>query len=491
MIAFGHGTSLSDEDYDLMGPLLDIAARIFLLTTDFYSWRTKKYQNRDCIANAVFLYIKSQKIPEEKATSKVKQDILDHEARFLMISESFCTAHPDLPVHLKKLVNTIGPSLAGYHYWCATCPKYHNPTKQNIYLCENGFNKKAQGCNETPIVDTLPQCPHPVGERQQMNSTDSLTAKTVALDMSALMAPNLYIQSLPSKNFGSQIMNAVDLWLCLPSQVLNIIEQVTDGLHNSAEILDDIQDESPLRRGSASTHLVFGNAQTINSATDMVVRISKQIFAVQNLKLMTVLLEEVENLFIGQSWDLKWKFTVQCPTVGEYLAMIDLKTGAMFKMVFRFMQTATKKDLGSSVNFCPLALLLGRWYQIRDDYLNLNGAQYTQEKGFCEDLDEGKFSYPIVKCCSSDSTAREIIMHIFQRKQSTLDLESKIRILNLMQETRALQETYDLLISMQEQIKDEVGRLEVHFGERNTILRLLMKLLGDVPAPTRCLESLG
>jgi len=44
--------------------------------------------------------------------------------------------------------------------------------------------------------------------------------------------------------------------------------------------------------------------------------------AVQNLKLMTVLLEELENLLIGQSWDLKWKFTMQCPTVDEYLAMV-------------------------------------------------------------------------------------------------------------------------------------------------------------------------
>jgi geranylgeranyl pyrophosphate synthase len=268
-----------------------------------------------------------------------------------------------------------------------------------------------------------------------------------------------------------------------------MIEQVVDDLHNSSLILDDIQDESPLRRGSTSTHLVFGNAQAINSAVYMFVRASKQMHAVQNLNLMAVFLEELENLLIGQSWDLKWKFTMQCPTVDEYLAMVDLKTGAMFKMVLRLMQTATKEELGSTVNFGPLARLLGRWYQIRDDYMNLKGTQYTQEKGFCEDLDEGKFSYPIVRCCGLDLTAREIIMHTFQGKQSTLAPESKIRILNLMQEAGALQETHDLVISMQKQIEDEIGRLEVHFGERNTVLRLLMKLLGDVPAPTKCPES--
>jgi hypothetical protein len=59
--------------------------------------------------------------------------------------------------------------------------------------------------------------------------------------------------------------------------------------------------------------------------------------------------------------------------------------------------------------------------------------------------------------------------------------------LKLMQEAGALQETQNLILSIQEQIKDEIGCLEVHIGERNTILRLLVKLLGDVSR----LESLG
>jgi hypothetical protein len=54
-----------------------------------------------------------------------------------------------------------------------------------------------------------------------------------------------------------------------------------------------------------------------------------------------------------------------------------------------------------------------------------------------------------------------------------------------MQEAGAPQETHDLVLFMQKQIEDEIGRLEVHFGERNTVLRLLMKLIGDVPPPAK------
>lgn len=33
--------------------------------------------------------------------------------------------------------------------------------------------------------------------------------------------------------------------------------------------------------------------------------------------------DEMRNLFIGQSFDLYWTYNVVCPTVGEYLKMID------------------------------------------------------------------------------------------------------------------------------------------------------------------------
>lgn len=39
---------------------------------------------------------------------------------------------------------------------------------------------------------------------------------------------------------------------------------------------------------------------------------------------------------------------------------------------------------------------LGIILQIRDDYQNLRGEAYTSNKGFCEDLTEGKFSFPII-----------------------------------------------------------------------------------------------
>ena len=67
------------------------------------------------------------------------------------------------------------------------------------------------------------------------------------------------------------------------------------------------------------------------------------------------------------------------------------------------------------------------FFQIRDDLMNLQSAevnklsplecleldltfsQYTSNKGFAEDLLEGKFSFPVVNCIRADTSNRQIL----------------------------------------------------------------------------------
>ena len=47
-------------------------------------------------------------------------------------------------------------------------------------------------------------------------------------------------------------------------------------------------------------------------------------------------------------------------------------------------------------DYVPLVDLVGVLFQIRDDYINLQADEYATNKGFAEDLTEGKFSFSIV-----------------------------------------------------------------------------------------------
>lgn len=60
-------------------------------------------------------------------------------------------------------------------------------------------------------------------------------------------------------------------------------------------------------------------------------------------------------------------------------------------------------------DFVPLVNLISILFQIRDDYMNLASTEYGDNKGFCEDLTEGKFSFPVVHAVRASETDRQIL----------------------------------------------------------------------------------
>ncbi|EFQ25311.1 polyprenyl synthetase [Colletotrichum graminicola] len=294
-----------------------------------------------------------------------------------------------------------------------------------------------------------------------------------------VLAPYKYLTSMPSKGIRELFIRALNWWLKVPDDKLACIQDVVSYLHQSSLMLDDIEDGSKLRRGQPSTHAVYGIGQTINSANFVFV----QAFArMQSLghgraEAIDIFIDEVENLHKGQSYDLFWKDQVHCPSVDEYFMMIDNKTGGLFRLCVRLMEFfATGSTRGISSEF--FVKRLSRYFQIRDDYQNLMSDQYAKEKGFAEDLDEGKISLPLIYTLQS-SPYRDAISRVFKRRDDggEMGLEMKVFIIREMRNTGALDKTYDLLRSMQSDLMDELKRLEKAFGAPNASLELVLRKL--------------
>ena len=54
---------------------------------------------------------------------------------------------------------------------------------------------------------------------------------------------------------------------------------------------------------------------------------------------------------------------------------ISIETGALFELLVRLMQL--EANSGTTVDYVPLVKLLGRYFQIRDDYQNLTSKQVS------------------------------------------------------------------------------------------------------------------
>ena len=95
----------------------------------------------------------------------------------------------------------------------------------------------------------------------------------------------------------------------------------------------------------------------------------------------------------------------------------------------------------------PLVNVLGLIFQICDDYLNLSDKTYNKNKGLCEDLTEGKFSFPIIHSIRADPSNVQLINIL---KQKTKDEEVKLYALNYMEHTGSFAHTKKVVSQLRE-----------------------------------------
>ena len=301
-----------------------------------------------------------------------------------------------------------------------------------------------------------------------------------------LQKPYLHIANQPGKKFRSKLINIFNAFYNVPQKYVAIVCEVIDILHNASLLIDDIEDNSQMRRGVKTSHMIYGIPMTINSANYMYFKaeecihrlaecgkdeFSNVVFLQMQVDLLQVFGQELQNLHRGQGLELYWRDSNVTPTVEMYFEMARNKTGGLFRLACRLLETVAKcYDSHNAVsntecmNFenslIPLCNLLGVVYQIRDDYLNLVDDKMTSDKGFAEDITEGKLSFPIIHALTNESTRTEANGTHTSFLRSTIlartdDTEEKKKFVDILKhETRSLEYTKQTLHNLASLIRE-------------------------------------
>ena len=267
-----------------------------------------------------------------------------------------------------------------------------------------------------------------------------------------VLGPFDYLYNHPGKDFRAQLIKAFDAWLEVPPESLEVITKVVGMLHTASLLVDDVEDNSLLRRGMPVAHSIFGVPQTINSANYIYFCALQELGKLRNSKVINIFTEELLNLHRGQGMDLFWRDTLTCPTEDDYLEMVGNKTGGLFRLGIKLMQAESR----SLIDCVPLVNLIGLIFQIQDDYRNLFSRVYSENKGMCEDLTEGKFSFPVIHSVRSDPTNFQLLNIL---KQKTTDEEVKRYAVKYMEGTGSFEYTkkvLDVLIDRARRLTDEI-----------------------------------
>ncbi|QGA21613.1 hypothetical protein EYB26_009324 [Talaromyces marneffei] len=289
-----------------------------------------------------------------------------------------------------------------------------------------------------------------------------------------LLGPFNYLESLPGKNMRSQLIQSFNTWLKVPERSLTVIIKVVSMLHTASLLIDDIQDQSILRRGQPVAHSIFGTAQAMNSGNYVYFLALREVQKLQNPKAISIYVGSLVDLHRGQGMELFWRDSLMCPTEEQYLDMVANKTGGLFCLAVQLMQA----EATVQADFIPLVRLLGIIFQICDDYLNLKSTAYADNKGLCEDLTEGKFSFPIIHSIRANPGNRQLI-NILKQKPREDDI--KRYALSYMESTKSFHYTRHVVKKLKTEALDTIQELErqgldENIGIRKILARMSLEL---------------
>lgn len=123
--------------------------------------------------------------------------------------------------------------------------------------------------------------------------------------------------------------------------------------------------------------------------------------------------------------------------------------------------------------FVPLVNTIGLLFQIRDDYMNLSSSEYTENKGLCEDLTEGKFSFPIIHSIRSNPQNRQLINIL---KQKTTDDEVKKYAVKYMESTGSFEYCKVILGDLKEKALVMIDEIDEGMGHGAGVRHILNKM---------------
>nr|XP_027239096.1 geranylgeranyl pyrophosphate synthase-like [Penaeus vannamei] len=281
---------------------------------------------------------------------------------------------------------------------------------------------------------------------------ESCGNNNAASEDQVLLQPLTHVLQVTGRMTRGKLAQAFNYWMRISEAKLMAISEVIYLLHNASLLIDDIEDNSVLRRGIPVAHSIYGVAATINSANYVYFLGLEKVLALDHPKATTVFCEQLLELHRGQGMEIFWRDSFTCPSEEEYRLMTIRKTGGLFGLATRLMQLFSQ----TQDDFSRLIGILGLYFQIRNDYAILCLKEYCDSKSYCEDLTEGKFSFPVIHAIKSQPDDQQVINILRQRPK---DLEVKRYCVSLLEKFGSLEHTKETLEKLEAEAREEIAKL--------------------------------
>jgi geranylgeranyl diphosphate synthase type I len=176
----------------------------------------------------------------------------------------------------------------------------------------------------------------------------------------------------------------------------------TELIHNFSLVHDDIQDNSPKRRGRDTTWVKWGAPMAINVGDALFVLSSQAVIDLKENYPPEIVLKAAEivhntclDLTRGQYLDMSYEERNDL-VVEDYWHMIGGKTAALIAACTQLGALLGGADEEMQQVYRSFGHYLGLAFQVQDDILGIWGDEKVTGKSVASDLIEGKNSLPVL-----------------------------------------------------------------------------------------------
>lgn len=174
-------------------------------------------------------------------------------------------------------------------------------------------------------------------------------------------------------------------------------------LHSFSLIHDDIQDQSPTRRGKATVWKIWGEPQAINAGDAMLAYahiamshlLERGVKSTVVVRALRRLDETCIELTKGQHADMSFE-TRGDVTLDEYMPMIKRKTSVLVELCAELGALIAGRDEETIRHFAAFGLNLGLAFQVKDDILGIWGDEAVIGKSAATDIETRKKTIPVL-----------------------------------------------------------------------------------------------
>jgi len=212
-------------------------------------------------------------------------------------------------------------------------------------------------------------------------------------------------------------------------------------LHEGSILVDDIEDDSDLRRGKPCIHKLFGVDVAVNAGNFMyflaffpLIKNRDKFKSATMLRAWEATLEETARIHYGQGTDIAWHRGLADADIineREYLQMCAYKTGVLARLAARLAVILNEGSEELEEKLGKFSESIGIAFQIQDDILSASGHEFQLKKGYGDDITEGKRTL--------------LVIHTLQKARDQ-DKKRLIEILNMHTKDKTLiKEAIDII----------------------------------------------